>query len=224
MVKESVLELIGKLLALSHSPNENEASVAMGKAQELLIKYNLDMESVKANNPAAPVSNESMLINEIVDFDKYSTWQWTLLNIIAINSFCKTIRGDGSIHILGRKANVRTVVAMYNWLEPQITRMAANSQYKRADKVAYIEGMILTINKRLKEQMEVHQSNVTTRDIITNVQAEINNWFRSQYPHVSHTRSSNSGSRDAYSRGAADGGGISINGSSRQITGRLMLQ
>ena len=37
-----ILDKIRKLLALSKSPNENEAAVALAMAQELMLRYNID--------------------------------------------------------------------------------------------------------------------------------------------------------------------------------------
>lgn len=42
-----ILNRIKKLLALAGSSNEQEAKVAMSKANELLVKYNLDIQQVR---------------------------------------------------------------------------------------------------------------------------------------------------------------------------------
>ena len=52
-----LIEKIQKLLALSGSSNENEAKAAMTKAQELMLKHNIDMRSVK--------EHDSEYINEL---------------------------------------------------------------------------------------------------------------------------------------------------------------
>jgi putative NIF3 family GTP cyclohydrolase 1 type 2 len=49
--KAKILDRIQKLIALSTSPNENEAAVAAEKAQALLIEHNLSMADVKAPTP-----------------------------------------------------------------------------------------------------------------------------------------------------------------------------
>lgn len=160
MEKENIVELIKKCLALSKSPNENEAALAMAKAQELLLKYNLDMAAIKTTDNEQYTPAESTMINEIVDFSDYSTWQATLLNAISIRNFCKVIRiSRQEYHILGTRANVRSVEAMYNWVEPQITRLILQSGYKRGEKSAYAYGIINTIGKRLDESMIEYKRN-----------------------------------------------------------------
>ena len=222
MINENIVNLISKCLNLAGSPNENEAAAAMAKAQELLLKYNLDMADIKSTNPGAPADDESILINENVNFDNYQDWRWTLLNVIAITNFCKTIRTSGGVRILGRKANVRVVAAMYNWLEPQIIRLAVKSGFKRADKTTYISGIINTIHTRMNDQMKAAQVNVQTNALIVNLKTETDGYFRSFYPHTTSARSHSSGSSAAYSQGRADGAGVAF-GNSRQVTGRLLL-
>ena len=46
-INEALIAKIQKLLALAESPNENEAKAAAEKAQALLVKYNLDIQSVQ---------------------------------------------------------------------------------------------------------------------------------------------------------------------------------
>lgn len=47
MVAKSIIEKVKKLLSLANSSNEYEAKLATSKANELLIKHNLDMQQIK---------------------------------------------------------------------------------------------------------------------------------------------------------------------------------
>ena len=49
MERESLLDMIRRLLAFSSSPNEHEARLAMSKAQELLLKHGLSMAEIGAS-------------------------------------------------------------------------------------------------------------------------------------------------------------------------------
>jgi hypothetical protein len=219
---ENVVGLIQKLLALSKSPNENEAAAAMAKAQELLIKYNLDMATVQT--PTKQDSDEAGMMNEIVDFSDFEKWQSILINAVSTRNFCKIIRISGEeFHILGKKANVRSVEAMYNWLEPQIIRLIDQSGFKRGDKTSFAMGIISTIGKKLDESKEAYQVKYSeSRALIVNVQREVDGWFKSEYPHTTHSRTTcTNGS--AYGAGQQAGHGVSVYGSSRQVSGRLLL-
>lgn len=226
MVKESVISLIKKLFALSTSPNEHEAALAMSKAQDLLTQYNLDIASINSDNGKGE-DDESNLINELVDFDngKASVWQRSLLHILAINNFCRTINlGNGKVNVLGRKANVRAIVSMYNWLEPQIIRLANQSGYKRSDKSSYVLGIVNALNKRLRDNAEDYKrNNPMSTALVVNVQGEVDRYFKSEYPHTTKSRVS-SVNGNAYSHGQGDAGKVSIYGSNRQVNhGTLQL-
>ena len=217
----NVAELIQKLLALSKSPNEHEAALAMAKAQELLLKHNLDMAAITA--PTQEETDEAGMINEVIDFDDFEKWQGHLVNSVAIRNFCKVIVCGSEYHILGRKANVKAVETMYNWLEPQIIRLIAASGYKRGEKNSYALGIISTISRKLEESKEQYQTqNPTSRALVVNVQKEIDVWYREQYQSVS-TRRSSTVYGGAFSRGQSDGRNVSVYGSSRQVSGSRLL-
>lgn len=220
----NVVDLIQKLLALSKSPNENEAAAAMSKAQELLIKYNLDIASVQMVSDSQGKADEIGMINEIVDFEHFESWQSRLLNAIAIRNFCRVIQISRSeFHILGRKTNVRSVETMYNWIEPQIIRLIRQSGYKRGDKTSYAYGIITTIGRQLDQSKERYQAtNPTSRALIVNVQTEINSFFTQCYPHTTKVGRStiHAGS---YTAGMNDGSRVSVYGTNRQVSGSRLL-
>jgi hypothetical protein len=224
MQRESIVELIRKCLALAKSPNENEAAAAMGKAQELLLKYNLDMAEIKPNEITQDNISESGMINEEVDFSDFESWQSTLLNVIAIRNFCHVINlGNKIVHILGSRANVRSVETMYNWVEPQIIRLILASGYKRDEKSSYAYGIVNTIGRKLDEAKAQYQvNNPMSRSLIVNVQKAVDVWYKDQYPHTT-TRKVSVSNYSAYGAGQSDGHRVSVNGSSHQVSNRLML-
>ena len=220
---ENVVELIKKLLALSKSPNEHEAALALSKAQELLLKHNIDMAEIKTDQTGPNLEVE--MLNESVDFDHYQAWQGTLLNCIAKRNFCHCVQAHGLVQILGRKANVRVIVELYNWVEPQIIRMAKESGYKAGEKNAYIMGLLKTLAAKLDEQRaEFHEANPTSRALVANVQSDSDDWFKKCYPRTQKGRSVRLTDVGAYEHGKVDGNGLSVNGSSRQVaSGTLSL-
>lgn len=79
-----VIHKIKKLLSLSESSNENEARVAMLKAQELLVKHKLTMKEVKDTK----VKNSKIKdYNSNVTFTK-AKWKARLASVIADNFGC----------------------------------------------------------------------------------------------------------------------------------------
>lgn len=219
---ERIIETIQKLLALAKSPNEHEAALALAKAQTLLIKHNLSLTAVQGTKES---QEELAMLNEIVDFDNYEPWQSTLLNVVATAHFCHVVNTgtESGFHILGRVANVTTVVTLYNWVEPQIIRLARESGYKRGDKTSYIMGIISTIRRKLEDNRQAFdRDNPNSTSLVVAVQQESDKWYRECYPHVTTVRQW-IGNGDAYSRGQQDGQRVNVAGSAGSITGRLLL-
>lgn len=228
MEKESLISLIQKLLALSKSPNENEAALAMAKAQELLLKYNLDMAEIKTSTPDDAGNNDDAgLTNEPIDFDgddKYSPWERRLISVISSANLCKIVLCGNGVHVLGRKVNVYSVVTMYNWIEPQVIRLAKESGFIRGDKTSYILGICETIDKRLQDNMISYQVNHNCTALVVNIKDELSKYIRSEYPHTGTARPVSIKSYGAYSSGKADGNKVSIHNAGSQIrSGRLAL-
>ncbi len=66
---QNIIEKIQKLLALSKSPNENEASTALRMAMDMLSKHNLSMSEIN-------VEKKESVEHEEVKFTgkRFSTW------------------------------------------------------------------------------------------------------------------------------------------------------
>lgn len=220
---ENVHELIKKLLALSESPNEHEAAAAMAKAQELLLKYNIDMAEVRTT-PGQTANLEAEMLNETVDFEHYQAWQGTLLNCIAKRNFCHCVQASGHVRILGRKANIRVIVELHNWCEPQIIRLAKATGYQGSEKNAYILGILKTLAERLDQQRaEFHEANPSSRALVVNIQGDSDDWFHKCYPITQKGRSVKITDAAAFSHGKQDGNKVSVSSSSRQVNGAGVL-
>lgn len=226
MERESIQELIKKLFNLAASPNEHEASLAMAKAQELLLKHNISMSEIKTNDN----KEEAAILNEVVEFEdgRAESWERILLHKLCGLNFCQSIndQSKGHVVIVGRAYNVIAVEAMYNWIEPQIVRFAGLSGFHGQDKVAYILGMISRLHERLALDKMQYQNKATpdTRAVIVGCQAEVDAAFKQLYPRVSNSSSRCSGSEYARNAGRNDAGQVAIYGSSRQVnSGTLAL-
>ncbi len=90
-MKKKIIEKIRKLLALSTSPNENEAAIAIRKAQEMLRQYELTMADVlevsedNVRETMVPIKPSSRIpkwiqwmvsaITEILEVRAYGSWK-----------------------------------------------------------------------------------------------------------------------------------------------------
>lgn len=85
---EKVLERVKNLLDLANNnPNENEAIAAALKAQELMAKYNIEMDQLDDKKEVREIVKEVYHQSSKHEMKK---WKVCLANIIAKNFRCKT--------------------------------------------------------------------------------------------------------------------------------------
>jgi hypothetical protein len=110
--QEKVLEKIKKLFALGESPNQHEAELALARAQELLVKYNLD-----AGLMEKPDKEELWLFGDPGYSTKIPDWKVYLASILSkhfmvwlINTKNVNDKGTKLVknhYIIGNPANVQ---------------------------------------------------------------------------------------------------------------------
>lgn len=98
---EKVMAKITKLLALSESPVESEAIAASMKAQELLAKYNLEIETITG----APKREE--IDQCIADVGTGNKWKYSLAEVLARSYCCKVYyHGSENVVFYGYKSDI----------------------------------------------------------------------------------------------------------------------
>ncbi len=98
---QNIIDKISKLLALSTSPNEHEALAASMKAQELLAKYNLNIEAVTGK------PKEEEIAKSVADVGVGDKWKYDLADVIARSYCCKTyFVGSCEIYFYGFKSDI----------------------------------------------------------------------------------------------------------------------
>lgn len=79
--KEKLIEKIKKLMALSNSPNENEAALAAQKAHAMLAEHNLSLDMINESTDDGKIDKERE--------ETYSSaWQRSLRQYVAKLNFC----------------------------------------------------------------------------------------------------------------------------------------
>jgi len=232
-MESTVTEKIRKLLAMAEHPNSNEheAAIAMRKAQALLLENNLtrgDVITGTGDKPQAPGIGK-IDITESVGY----TWKCYLLHTLAINSMCSTVGSPATntSHVFGTYDNVKSVIEMYNWLSPELERIAlrAWSAYKRDGtgrescrswKHGFFMGACKSIGDVLKESLQQFTAGPGQAIIPYNA-ALVKDAVKRVYPHLSHSYSS-SRSYDGMAAGRAAGRGINLR-PQRKLTGTLAL-
>jgi len=112
-MQEKIIEKIQKLLALSESSNQHEAENALTKAQDLMVKYNIELSQVK--------NHDSEYINETSEIFKREPLGSIYINDILDNFFFVKIvnskRDFGKyVNIVGEKQNVKNAIHARKYL------------------------------------------------------------------------------------------------------------
>jgi hypothetical protein len=227
-------EKIRQLLAMAEhaNSNENEAAIAMRKAQELLLKNNLTRADIQdsSGEPAAPAGIGKLDISEAVGF----SWKRYLLHTLAINNLCQTVGSPATntMHVFGTYENVKGVLEMYNWLTPELERIAlrAWSSYKadgtgrenaRTWKHGFFMGAIKAIHDKLKESMQEFAAG-PGHAVVPYNEALVKDAVKRVFPYLTKSHSSTR-SADGMAAGRAAGRSINLR-PQRKLSGTLALR
>ena len=229
--KDKIVERIRRCLALSESPNEHEAALAMSFAQKMLDKYNLSMSEIATENQVAPE-----LIESEVSYDQ--RWEVRLYSLIARENFCRAVFVSDvkKVYILGRAPNVDATKEMVGWLIGQLQRIAANAQgaytgytfdssgrlvkgtSTRQYRINFLLGAAQRIAERLREINVTNRAEVPEMcALVLNLNRETEAFFLGKHPDTRPSSYSGRGCHGfAEGRSAADG--VSIIAPSRHVS------
>lgn len=221
MTTEQVIDKVRKLLALATSPNENEATLAMQKAGELLASHGLSMADV------TPEEIRSSVTMETIEMGSKQRIMWIDLLAVEISKsfdcYPVTTYGTGwQMNFIGTPADIEMVKYLLKYLSAEIERMSKrylreNKNYissPRAAGNAYRRGVVRTVSDRLKVMYRA-RSEAMTSDCMALVPVKkemVEKYTRKQFPRL--TRPAKSYVRkelDSYHNGVRDGRNININ-------------
>ena len=146
------MDRIRKLLALSESPYDAEASLALEKAQVLLIKQGLTISDLL---------EESKVIELSISYGKHiQPWEERLLKCILSATFTEAIqvydKNEQELIIIGREANVITAKILYEYLHETVKRKAEVFRDSIEDLESFRIGMVDSIRTKFKEKAIQH--------------------------------------------------------------------
>lgn len=207
---ETVKRRVRKLLALSKSPNENEAVSALQKANALMAEYSLSRaefagyveKSVKSTKRA--VEWRSTVANAVERL--YATYHYQDV-------------GTGSFVFCGEELDVFMSTEMFAYLVRTIDRMARQNVRKNT-KHRWRQSYRAGIASRLWDRMDELGRQCSWRNPteLAKKKQEISDWVNSQVA-LSKAQPKSKSARanmSAWNRGANDADGINL---SRQMTG-----
>ena len=122
MADDKIIEKIKKLLALSNNnPNENEALAAALKAQELMAKYNIDLEQARDSVELREIAQE---VYSQTGKHEMRKWKYGLSKIVADNFRCKVFCIGTDIVFYGYKEDAKIALQVFAYLYEVGNRLA----------------------------------------------------------------------------------------------------
>lgn len=233
--KEEVLDLIKKLLALSHSPNEHEAALAASKAQGLLFKHKLSMAEVEIHTKGQEKPQVGDISLDVEGPRKDGKWRPTLINAVARYNFCRAILiTDHKVAIIGQQEDVEVVRELYNWLVIQIDDLARRACYSYRGhsriptfKRAFYTGCVVVVRGKLYENWRgFSRQSDSAYALVVRSQTLVTSYITHKFgPLRSVRRRMANGSWDGFKEGKAAGEKIDIHIKKKISEGeRLMLE
>lgn len=204
----TVKRRIKKLLALSKSPNENEASLAMKMANDLIAQYKFN-ESDFSNYTSKVIKStkrfvewRAILANAVEEL--YATYHYKNVN-------------TGSFVFYGEELDVFMSTEMFLYLTKTVDRMAKNNIRKNAKyrfRQSYRSGVASRLYERIAELGQ--ECSWRNPEQLEQQKNDISLWVHNQTKLVSNESKKTKANTKAWMKGEIDAEGISLH---RQMTG-----
>lgn len=208
-IDDSIIKRINKLLALSTSPNENEAASALEMAHNLLAKHNLSMQDII-------VKQEYDIKEYQLAGERHTGWMKGLYNAIADYNYCQLVvmnsaRGH-SLRLVGQDINIIATVNMIEYATEAIERMAKHQKGKGKTYIAsYKCGIAMSLMARIL-QKKLAETKTDCRELVVCYKEQNDQYLNARYK-VTQAEKNKIQATDgyAYARGYADGKNIALN-------------
>jgi hypothetical protein len=197
--ESTLLGKIKKLLALSESPNENEAYAAAQKVQSLMSAHGVEQADLKSVEVGSEL--DEPLVNEVIESmgQRVTGWKFSLLRAICRANYCKCLGGGQyGIRALGRRTHVEICRSYYHYFVQVVETEA--KQHKGKGKIylnRFREAMVSTIEERLEQQFEQSTkianetiASSSTLSLASQYNTELEAYVRFVYPRVNYGRRS----------------------------------
>ena len=154
MNKEKITDKIRKLLALSKSDNEHEASLALRNANKLLMKHNLEMKDIEDQIDMATIVEE-----DVMSGGRIMNWKSMMLKSIMDLNNCELLissirRGTKTVKAIGKKQNIEVSVSIYHYLIIAMERKLSkdNPRNKQSFRLGFAHSISSKIREIIRER------------------------------------------------------------------------
>jgi Protein of unknown function (DUF2786) len=221
-----ILGKIAKLLALAESANRHEAEAAMARAQELMLKHNLD----------APVDRRGYGFRHLgTPTGRTTEAERRLGGILGSHFFVEAIfvpvwvaregRRATVLEVCGSPVNLEMAAYVYDFLHAAADRLWI--EYKRAqgvrsnrDRQTFLAGVMAGFHDKLGAQAKRSAS----QGLVWVGDPELSRYYRRRHPYIRHIRRSGAARTLAHAHGRTAGQNLVLHRpvESRGASGRLL--
>lgn len=223
-VPDSIVEKVKKLLALSSSPNEHEAALALERANEILLRYNLDLSTIASSSQSTAQVLEKDLLPT---FNSSFTWEGYLAVGIASFNFCRVIKCGSSLRFIGQKHNLEVATTMFTWILTQIFVIVYEENKKKKQNAnwnySFCYGISSNLSRRMSEiRFKQNASTTGCTALMSSNDNLISKFMAEKYPNLRRTGATNSTNSSAFSHGRSVGEKVSL-GLAKGLTSRRQI-
>jgi hypothetical protein len=207
---EQVIDKVRKLLALATSSNEFEAASAAAKAQELLLKYNIETRRLETED----ATDSGIIVRRMTEHD-FSGWRSHLVGAVCEATQTRVLftklGGKSKLYqIFGKPANCEVAEYLYGYLCKELVRLSPRP-IATAESHAFRMGAVATIYTRLLETFtEFKEASADSMALVVTTAAAVDAKVAEMYPKLGKSRAARISDWDAYDRGRVAGKNIPL--------------
>ena len=213
---------VEKLLALAGSPNENEATLAMQKANELIEKYNLSFSKAgeKRQFGYAIINRKRKRIESYQRHICRILQDFFFVRVIMSSLYDPiTDQRHKTIELLGAKENVAIGEYCYFFLENKLVSLWNYNRDKfkgntRTEKNSYFLGLLAGFYNKLQNQqgnIAAEPAEVSINALVLSAERELDNYVSGRFPRLEKvSRRTAKIYRNTYNDGVATGKTITM--------------
>jgi len=189
-MKEKAIDKIKKLLALSNSPNENEAAAALAKAMEICAQHDLNIGDVEAIPQGETIEHKDICAMR----QKTPAWECSLSNGLARLFGCRVLMTGyiefrtkvSKLQFIGYTSDVEICTYVYEYLKRQVSRMTTEHiktkifrkrTTKEHYRECYLHGIVLAVLSKARQVYEKQHSDYQTPGLIVSRGALIDKYL-----------------------------------------------
>ncbi len=167
-MNDKLIEKLRKLLSLGTSSNEHESALALEKARDLALKYDIELSSIRLTEPEKELNE---IVRDDINLGQRKCVAQKFVSLILMKHFnVKLIytggRASGNfLVIIGNKTDVEIANYVNGFLNDEFMRLwhlyrQKNNSAITKDRMSYFNGLWNGLNQKLIESKKKSESNI----------------------------------------------------------------